>query len=498
MIWTHACKAWEAEVAALLRADVMLQALLKCSRAMKKKGRDNSRYAVESAPLFNQNRMDEDMNKETALPGHAATLLFIDDDASTLTLLTRLFQPLGYNIFTANSGADALLLLQKEKVDLVISDMQMPQMSGIELLEQIRLKWPDVVRILQTGHSSLSTAIEAINRGEIYRYITKPWINSDILLIVRDALERQHLLAEKQRLEALTVHQNEELKTLNANLEDKVRQRTEELRVALESLTHSHEHLKKDYFATIQVFANLMELRKGTMAGHSRRVAQLCRNIAHKMMLPQTEIQNIETAALLHNIGKIGLPDRLLDKPYMELPHADRAEFNKHPQRAAAVLMALDPLLKASELIRNHLDHYNGVGNSSGLRGESLPLGARILLVASDYDALQQGLIVHGKQSAEQALNMIVSGSNASYDPVVVDVFRELMSNISSYGQVEAEFLVSSAQLHEGMLLTRDVITGNGMLLLLKDTALSAGRIREIREFERTSGEQLTIYTHSI
>jgi response regulator RpfG family c-di-GMP phosphodiesterase len=232
MIWTHASKAWEVEVAALLRADVMLQALLKCSRAMKKTGRDNSRYAVESAPLFNQNRMDEDMNKETALPGHAATLLFIDDDASTLTLLTRLFQPLGYNIFTANSGADALLLLQKEKVDLVISDMQMPQMSGVELLEQIRLKWPDVVRILQTGHSSLSTAIEAINRGEIYRYITKPWINSDIMLIVRDALERQHLLAEKQRLEALTVHQNEELKTLNANLEDKVRQRTEELRVA--------------------------------------------------------------------------------------------------------------------------------------------------------------------------------------------------------------------------------------------------------------------------
>jgi hypothetical protein len=120
------------------------------------------------------------------------------------------------------------------------------------------------------------------------------------------------------------------------------------------------------------------------------------------------------------------------------------------------------------------------------------------LLVASDYDALQQGLIVHGKQSAEQALNMIVSGSNASYDPVVVDVFRELMPNISSYGQVEAEFLVSSAQLHEGMLLTRDVVTGNGMLLLLKDTALSAGRMREIREFERTSGEQLTIYTRSI
>lgn len=437
------------------------------------------------------------MKQKATPPANIATLLFIDDDASTLTLLERLFQPLGYNIITAKSGADALLLLKKKKVDLVISDMQMPQMNGVEVLEQIRIKWPDVVRILQTGYSNLSSAIEAINRGEIYRYITKPWVNNDIILIVREALERKHLLAEKQRLKALTLRQNKELKTLNASLEEKVRQRTEELHVALEALTHAHEQLKKDYYTTIQVFANLMELRKGTMAGHSRRVAQLCRDIANKMNLPESDIQNIETAALLHNIGKIGLPDRLLDKPYMELPNADRAEFNKHPRRAAAVLMALDPLLQASELIRHHPDHYDGVGNSSGLRGESLPLGARILLVASDYDALQQGLISQGKLSPEQALDMIVSGSNSRYDPVVVDVFRELMSQAGSYGHVETEFLVTSAQLNEGMLLTRDVVTSNEMLLLLKNTALSAGRIREIREFEQTEGEHLTIYTHS-
>ena len=412
--------------------------------------------------------------------------------------MKRLFRPLGYNILTAESGVEALALLEKETVDLVISDMRMPQMNGADVLEQIRSKWPDVVRILLTGYSDMNSTIAAINRGEIYRYIAKPWDDNDIVLIVRDALERKQLLAEKQRLEALTKRQNEELKVLNASLEEKVRQRTEQLREVLASLADAHEHLKKDYFTTIQVFANLMELRKGTMAGHSRRVAQLCRNIAHKMGLPEADIQNIETAALLHNIGKIALPDRLLDTPYMELPYADRAEFNKHPRRAAAALMALDPLLKATELIRHHLDHYDGAGNASGLSGENLPLGARILLVASDYDALQQGLISHEKQSPAQALSMIASGRNTRYDPIVVDVFRELMSHVSSYGQVETEFLVTSAQLNEGMLLTRDVVTGSGMLLLLKDTTLNAERIHEIREFERTEGEQLTIYTHSI
>jgi len=442
--------------------------------------------------------MDKSMNQEAPpSESNAATLLFIDDDASILVLLKRLFQPLGYNILTAESGVEALVLLEKERVDLVISDMKMPQMTGVEVLEQIRVKWPDVVRILQTGYSDLSSVIAAINRGEIYRYITKPWVNSDIVLIVRDALERKHLLAEKQQLEALTLRQKEELTVLNASLEDKVRKRTEEMHVALESLADAHEQLKKDYFNTIQIFANLMELREGTMGGHSRRVAKLCRNIALKMSLPTTDILNIETAALLHNIGKIGLPDRLLHKPYMELSVADRVEFDKHSRRAAAALMVLDPLREAAKIIRHHLDHYNGMGNSSGLRGEGIPLGARILLVPSDYDALQQGLITHDKLSPEQALNMIVSGRNTRYDPIVVNVFYEMMLHGSSHG-VEPEFLATSAQLYEGMLLKRDVETSDGILLLLKDSKLNAEHIREIREFERSTGERLKIYTQSI
>lgn len=431
------------------------------------------------------------MNQETTAPAsNPATLLFIDDEANILSSLKRLFKPLGYTILTAESGAEALALMKKEHVDLVISDMRMPLMSGAEVLEQIRAKWPDVVRILLTGFSDISSTIAAINRGEIYRYIAKPWNDDDIVLVVRDALDRKNLLAEKQRLEELTVRQNLALKVLNTSLEDKVRQRTDQLRSTL-------EQLKKDYFSTIEVFANLMELRKGTMAGHSRRVAQMCRSIAEKMQLPEADVQCIETAALLHNLGKIGLPDRLLDKPYMELSYSERAEFDKHPLRAAGALMALDPLSKASELIRHHREYYNGDGNASGLRGESIPLGARILRIASDFDELQQGLFSHDKLSMDQALKMIVSGRNTRYDSVIVDIFCELMAHSGNYGQIATEFLVTSTQLHEGMLLTRDVLTNNGMLLLLKNTSLNAGHIKAIHQYEQT-GERLTIYTHSI
>lgn len=439
------------------------------------------------------------MMQEASSPGGiSATLLFIDDEANILSALKRLFIPFGYKILTAENGEEALVLMETETVDLVICDMRMPHMTGAEVLEQVRFKSPEAIRILLTGYADLASTIAAINRGEIYRYISKPWDDNDIVLIVRDALERKQLLAEKRRLEALTRQQNEELKLLNASLEDKVRQRTEELRAAMDSLAQAHEQLKKDYFATIQVFANLMELRKGAMAGHSRRVAQLCRDIARQMGLSEGYIQTIETAALLHNIGKIGLADRLLDRPYFELPYAERAEFDRHPLRAAAALMALDPLVQASELIRHHREHYDGMGNRSGLRGDAIPLGARILLLASDYDALQDGRLGHDRMRAEEALDMLAKDSGLRYDPAVVEAFRSVIGRSAQYGHIEAEFQMASNQLHEGMLLTHDVITKDGMLLLLKDTVLNAGHIREIREFEMSAGEPLAIFTHSI
>lgn len=426
------------------------------------------------------------------------TLLFIDDEANILAALKRLFRPLGYHILTAESGAEALALLEKEKVDLAICDMRMPQMGGAEVLEQMRAKWPDAVRILLTGYSDITSTIAAINHGEIYRYISKPWDDNEIVLIVRDALERKYLLAEKQRLDTLTQRQYNELKVLNASLEDKVRQRTEELRVALESLAHAHEQLKKDYFATIRVFANLMELRKGTMAGHSRRVAQLCCNIARRMGLTETEVGNLEVAALLHNIGKIGLPDRLLDRPFAELSHEERAQFDKHPLHAAAILMALAPLADAAQLIRYHREHYSGNGSLSGLHASAIPLGARILLVASDYESLQEGLIGRDKLAPAQALDMVINGRGTRYDPAVVDMLHELTAHNGQHVHIGTEFQLTSGQLHEGMLLTRDIVTSNGMLLLLKDSTLSAEHIRKIQEFEQATGEQLTIYTHSI
>src|SRR5450830_265110 len=217
--------------------------------------------------------MTESSTPPEASAPSVPTLLCVDDEPNILSALKRLFRGKGWQVLSAEGGQTALALLETQNVDLVISDMRMPEMDGAQFLTQVRARWPDTVRLLLTGHSDINAIIEAINRGEIYRYITKPWDDNDIVLIVRQALERQVLELEKKRLEALTAHQNQELVTLNASLEAKVEARTTELRISNELLQVANERLKASFVTSI-------EMRGGNLAGHSRRVGDLSRKIA--------------------------------------------------------------------------------------------------------------------------------------------------------------------------------------------------------------------------
>lgn len=437
------------------------------------------------------------MNGElSSMVAEPSVILFIDDEANILSSLKRLFRPHGYRILTADGGAAGLALLEQERgaVDVVVSDMRMPGMSGAEVLEQVRLKWPEAVRILLTGYADINSTIAAINRGEIYRYIAKPWNDEEILLTVRDALERKQLKAEKLRLEALTLRQNEELRELNANLEEKVRQRTEALRQTMDQLSVAHEKLKKGFFTSIQVFANLMELREGSIAGHSRRVADLARNLAKKLGLSSSETQDVVVAGLLHDIAKIGLPDHLLSKPFSTLTSEERAEFIKHPAKGAAALMALEQLANSARLIRAHHERFDGLGYPAGLKGAEIPHGARILALVNDYDALQGGRLVPKKLSPDGALDVIVEGRGKRYDPVMVDAFVEMMGKAPQAESYGPEIVVSAAKLEVGMVLTRDLVSREGMLLLARDYVLDDSLIAQIRNFEEVEGRTVELH----
>lgn len=434
------------------------------------------------------------MNTDSAVQSDAeptpATILCVDDEPNILSALRRLFRGAGFQVRTAVGGAAGLALLETETVDLVISDMRMPEMDGAEFLQQVRVRWPDTVRLLLTGYSDVTSIIGAINRGEIYRYISKPWDDNDIILIVKQALERKALEEEKKRLETLAIRQNEELKTLNAGLENKVAERTAELSIA-------NEKLKTNFVTSIKIFSTLIEMRGGNLAGHSRRVADLCRRLAQKLGMDGKLAQEVFVAGLLHEIGKVGFADELLRTPVAMMTPAQLDLYRKHIVQAEQVLMPLQDLRGAAEIICGQFERYDGTGFPEKLSAGSIPVGARILALASDYDSMQIGTLTQRRLTPEEARILIVHSSGKRYDPEVVAAFVELLGS-SAREEAEkeqaSEMAVTSKEMQPGMVLSRDLITPSGLLMLSTDHVLDARLIRKIMDFERSGGIQLTAY----
>lgn len=431
-----------------------------------------------------------------AEPAATPTLLFVDDEANILSSLKRLFRPFGYRIFTAEGGAEGLEIMERDSVDLVVSDMRMPEMNGAQFLEKVREKWPDTVRILLTGYAEMEATIDAINKGQIYRYISKPWEDNDITLTVKQALERKELEREKLRLEELTQKQFEELKEFNATLESKVKSRTEEVRQTMGFLEVANDNLKKSFITTVRVFANLIEMREGKLTGHSRRVADLSKAIAQQMGIKGSELQDIFLAGLLHDVGKIGLPDRLLEKPFSSLTAEERAEVVKHPAKGQAALMALEQLQGAAKLIRSHRERVDGMGFPEKLIGDAILLGARIIAVATDYDAVQTGSLLSKVMSPAEATSYILEGNGKRYDSAVVRAFIKV-TDTSGAAQAIPELPVKTDQLQPGMKLSRDLLSKDGGLLLSKDHVIDDSLISQIRNFEELEDRLLTIYIYA-
>jgi response regulator RpfG family c-di-GMP phosphodiesterase len=421
-------------------------------------------------------------------------ILFVDDEQNILSSLRRLFRTHGYRVLTADSGAAGLDVLENEAVDLVVSDMRMPQMDGAQFLEKVRERWPDTIRLLLTGYSDIASILAAINRGEIYRYITKPWDDNDIVLVVRHALERRALEQEKRRLEILTQEQNEELRLLNASLEAKVQERTAELRRAHDRLVEANGKLKTSFLTSIKVFSSVIEMRGGKLAGHSRRVADLARKIAFKMGLSPQEVQEIFVAGLLKDIGKVAFSDDLLAQPVNTMNGEQLGQYRKHPLRAEQLLMPLEDLRGAARILRSQLERFDGQGFPDRLSGFNIPLGARILALASDYDNLQTGTLMQRRLRPDEAVPAILQARGTRYDPQVVAAFQEVISGKS--GDAPPALELRAKSLLPGMVLSRDLITEDGFLLLSAENRLDERLIRQIVDFEESNEHKLTIHVY--
>jgi response regulator RpfG family c-di-GMP phosphodiesterase len=419
------------------------------------------------------------------------TLLFVDDEPSILSSLQRLFRPKGYRILTAESGEAGLTILDEHPVDLVVSDMRMPKMDGAQFLEKVRQKTPETMRLLLTGYADVTSTINAINKGEIYRHISKPWDDNEIVLIVKKALEHKALRGENQRLLALTQQQNDELKDLNAGLEERVKERTSEIEQVNSFLNLANDKLKQNFLVSIKVFSGLIELREGAVAGHARRVADMARRIAKRLELAIQAQQDVFVAALLHDIGKIGFSDELLSRPVSKLVNEDLARYRKHALSGEAALMPLIELQGVAKIIRSHHERFDGEGFPDGLSGTVIPLGARILAIANDYDGFQIGTLTERRYSALEVKSLLQQGSGKRYDPQVVDAFLDVIGKPREepgrYQELPASELVP------GMVSGKDILSRDGTLLLAADYVLDAIIVRQIQTYATREGIHLMV-----
>lgn len=422
---------------------------------------------------------------------HPATLLLVDDEPSILSALRRLLRPTGHTVLTATSGAEGLALLATQEVALVVSDMRMPGMDGAQFLEQVRAQQPDTVRLLLTGYADMASTVDAINRGEIYRYISKPWNDQELLMVIRQALEQRALRTENQRLMALTQTQNAELQNLNAGLSQTVAARTGELAQLNQFLNLANTQLRQQFLTTVKVFSSLLELRGGGVAGHARRVADLSRKLAHRLDLSEAQQHDIFLAALLHDIGKIGFPDDLLNKPVSLLNTRELTEYRRHAKVSENALLPLHDLKEVAHMVGSHHERHDGRGFPEGLAGDDIPIGSRVIALANDFDGLVTGTQSEAHLTPEQALTQIRQSKGHHYHPDVVDAFLILWDR--------GEWLTHDTQLtpvHKlapGMVLARDFFTEQGTLLLAAEQRLTVPIIARLQTMTRRDGSKLAL-----
>jgi putative nucleotidyltransferase with HDIG domain len=308
----------------------------------------------------------------------------------------------------AASGIEALSILESgDEFDLVLSDLMMAEMDGIALLEHSKERFPDMPFVMVTAMNDISVALQALRNGA-YDYLLKPFEREQLLATVRRALENRRLK-----------HENDAYRT---NLEALVAARTQQWKTAL-------SNLEKSYDITLEALGDALDLKDAETEGHSRRVTAYTIAIARKMGLAKEAVDVIARGAFLHDIGKMAIPDDILRKPG-KLTEQEMDIMKEHCYRGYKIISRIPFLAEAAEIVYSHQERYDGLGYPRGLKGEEIPLGARIFAIADTLDAMRSDRPYRAAQTIQAARKEIAAWSGRQFDPQIVKIFLEMPDNI--------------------------------------------------------------------
>jgi response regulator RpfG family c-di-GMP phosphodiesterase len=273
-----------------------------------------------------------------------------------------------------------------------------------------------------------------------------------------------------------------------------VRQRTAEIEQINGMLNVAYEELKSNFTLSMKIFAGLMELRLSGLSGQSRRVSEWARQVCARLGLTERQSHDVYTAALLHDIGKIGFPDSMLGKPVSLMSHDEVQRYRKHPLNAETALMPLVQLRPVTAIIRSQHERLDGNGFPDGLEDQEIVQGARILAPIIDYENLLAGALSERRFSPEDAVASIRRGAGSRYDSKVVDAFVEALAAPST--QANDDRCIAAVELVPGMVLSRDLVSPQGALLLAAGYVFDMRVVVQVRDYAQREGSKLTLYVH--
>jgi putative two-component system response regulator len=350
------------------------------------------------------------------------SILIIDDEEAILNTFKRILAHEDYEIHTACNGLDGLNKLHaaNKPFSLIISDQQMPVMTGVQFFAEIKDIFPETGRILLTGYANTEAIIDAINKGGIHLYLTKPWRTEELLFHIKQSLSKTELLLENKRLNELIKKQNDELLEFNKFLEDKVKQKTADLSAKAEELKSSYEKSQIILDGTVRAMSKIVESRDPYTSGHQERVAKIACDIAAEMTLAEDQTESIRIAATLHDIGKISVPSEILSKPG-HLSDMEMGIIRTHCQAAYDILNTIIFPYPIAEIILQHHERMNGSGYPRGLVGNAILLEARIIGIADVIEAMSSHRPYRPALGVEAALEEVAKYKEVLYDSTVVE-----------------------------------------------------------------------------
>ncbi len=341
-------------------------------------------------------------------------VLVVDDECAVREILSEGLEAQGFRTEMASSAAEALSTLDRGAFDLVLSDIDMPGGSGLELLKQIKSSHQDIDVIMVTGVVDAKVAIGAIRDGAS-DYVTKPFNLEEVGIVVDRTLEKRRLIRENRAYQ----HHLEELVTA----------RTQQLVEKNEEIQQLYGELETAYENTLQALVTALDFRDNETQGHSTRVVEYAVVVAQKMDFDAEQLKWIRRGALLHDVGKIGVPDAILRKPGKLTPE-EWDEMKKHPEMGFRMLERIPFLRPALDVVLSHQERYDGSGYPHGLQGEEIPLGARIFAVVDTFDAMTSDRPYRKALSIEQARDEVRRFSGIQFDPQVADVFLSIHEEV--------------------------------------------------------------------